>query len=152
MPSVCRRLSGQVAHPSVRSAVALPRSSGVAEGRATDLKMIKRQMVGRASIPLLRRRVILVAHSRRTGTTSPAIEDVPGSTAQGQSRQSAGPYSRGDVPHHTLDLFHALLHLLGTGAERVLDVVITGIGARGTTPGGRALDESCEPCGRIHHA
>ncbi|MEU3283117.1 ISL3 family transposase [Streptomyces antibioticus] len=50
---------------AVRAAVTLPHSSGVAEGRVTDLKMIKRQMAGRAKIPLLRKRVLLIAHSRR---------------------------------------------------------------------------------------
>ncbi|GGY03130.1 transposase [Streptomyces minutiscleroticus] len=51
---------------AVTAAVTLPYSSGVAEGRITDLKMIKRQMAGRAGIRLLRKRVLLVAHSRRT--------------------------------------------------------------------------------------
>ncbi|MFJ9543858.1 ISL3 family transposase [Streptomyces sp. NPDC101225] len=50
---------------AVRAGVALPHNSGVAEGRVTDLKLIKRQMAGRAGIQLLRKRVILVAHSRR---------------------------------------------------------------------------------------
>ncbi|MGW3651700.1 ISL3 family transposase [Streptomyces sp. NPDC000878] len=50
---------------AVHAAVTLPYNSGVAEGRITDLKMIKRQMAGRAGIRLLRKRVILVAHSRR---------------------------------------------------------------------------------------
>ncbi|MFF3871894.1 ISL3 family transposase [Streptomyces sp. NPDC001978] len=50
---------------AVRAGVTLPHSSGVIEGRVTDLKLIKRQMGGRAGIPLLRKRVILVAHSRR---------------------------------------------------------------------------------------
>ncbi|KOT78382.1 hypothetical protein ADK70_34420 [Streptomyces rimosus subsp. pseudoverticillatus] len=51
---------------AVTAAVTLPYSSGVAEGRITDLKLIKRQMSGRAGIRLLRKRVLLVAHSRRT--------------------------------------------------------------------------------------
>ncbi|MFJ8932974.1 transposase [Streptomyces sp. NPDC102364] len=51
---------------AVHTAVTLPCNSGVAEGRITDLKMIRRQMAGRAGIPLLRKRVILVAYSRRT--------------------------------------------------------------------------------------
>ena len=34
---------------AVHTAVALPSSSGVAEGRSTDLKMIKRQMAGRST-------------------------------------------------------------------------------------------------------
>ncbi|MFI1213506.1 transposase [Streptomyces sp. NPDC020802] len=51
---------------AVRAGVTLPHSSGVAEGRVTDLKLVKRQMAGRAGIRLLRKRVILVAHSRRS--------------------------------------------------------------------------------------
>jgi transposase len=51
---------------AVRAGVALPHSSGVAEGRVTDLKLVKRQMAGRAGIRLLRKRVIPVAHSRRS--------------------------------------------------------------------------------------
>jgi len=39
---------------AVRGGVRLPYSSGIAEGRVTDLKMIKRQMAGRAGIRLLR--------------------------------------------------------------------------------------------------
>jgi len=34
-------------------------SSGVVEGNVNRLKMIKRQMYGRASFPLLRKRVLL---------------------------------------------------------------------------------------------
>jgi transposase len=36
-------------------------SSGPVEGRVNHTKMIKRQMVGRASLPLLRKRVLLTA-------------------------------------------------------------------------------------------
>lgn len=43
-----------------------PFNSGIVEGRVTDLKSIKRQMAGRAGFPLLRKRVLLVAASRRT--------------------------------------------------------------------------------------
>ncbi|MBF8193970.1 transposase, partial [Nonomuraea sp. K274] len=60
---------------AVHAAVTLPYNSGVAEGRITDLKMIKRQMAGRASIRLLRKRVILVAHSRRS--RQPPPDDDP---------------------------------------------------------------------------
>ncbi|MEU9455041.1 ISL3 family transposase [Streptomyces sp. NPDC048277] len=41
-------------------------SSGVVEGRVSDLKMLKRQMFNRAGLPLLRKRVLLVAASRRS--------------------------------------------------------------------------------------
>ncbi|MCX5535755.1 transposase [Streptomyces sp. NBC_00006] len=60
---------------AVTAAVTLPYSSGVAEGRITDLKLIKRQMSGRAGIRLLRKRVLLVAHARRT--PAPDVTDDP---------------------------------------------------------------------------
>lgn len=40
-------------------------SSGCVEGRVTDIKLLKRQMAGRARHPLLRKRVLLVAADRR---------------------------------------------------------------------------------------
>ncbi|KUN43735.1 transposase [Streptomyces avermitilis] len=40
-------------------------SSGCVEGRVTDIKLLKRQMAGRAGLPLLRKRVLLVAADRR---------------------------------------------------------------------------------------
>ncbi|MFJ9711708.1 hypothetical protein [Streptomyces sp. NPDC101234] len=44
--------------------------SGIVEGRVCDLKMLKRQMSNRAGLPLLRKRVLLVAASRRSHTVS----------------------------------------------------------------------------------
>jgi transposase len=46
---------------AVRSALTTPWSSGQAEGQITRLKLIKRQMYGRAGFDLLRRRVLLAA-------------------------------------------------------------------------------------------
>ncbi|MFJ8142748.1 transposase [Streptomyces sp. NPDC096013] len=40
-------------------------SSGCVEGRVTDIKLLKRQMAGRAGHPLLRKRVLLLAADRR---------------------------------------------------------------------------------------
>ncbi|MGW9211044.1 ISL3 family transposase [Embleya sp. NPDC055664] len=40
-------------------------NSGVNEGRITDVKLQKRIMAGRAGVPLLRHRVVLIAHLRR---------------------------------------------------------------------------------------
>lgn len=51
--------------PAVVQAVTSPYSSGVNEGRITDVKLQKRLMAGRAKIPLLRQRVVLIAHLRR---------------------------------------------------------------------------------------
>ena len=39
-------------------------NSGPAEGRVNHIKMIKRQMFGRARLPLLRKRVLLTARHR----------------------------------------------------------------------------------------
>ncbi|MFI6689737.1 hypothetical protein [Streptomyces sp. NPDC050485] len=38
---------------------------GVNEGRITDVKLQKRIMAGRAGVPLVRHRVVLIAHQRR---------------------------------------------------------------------------------------
>jgi transposase len=44
---------------AVRAALELPWSNGQTEGQVTKLKLIKRQMYGRANFDLLRRRVLL---------------------------------------------------------------------------------------------
>jgi transposase len=41
-------------------------SSGPVEGRVNHIKMVKRQMFGRAGLPLLRKRVLLTAQLTRT--------------------------------------------------------------------------------------
>ncbi|MEI5102963.1 hypothetical protein RB200_36035 [Streptomyces sp. PmtG] len=50
---------------AVVQGIATPFSSGVNEGRITDVKLHKRIMGGRAGIPLLRQRVVQMAHLRR---------------------------------------------------------------------------------------
>ncbi|MFD5430032.1 transposase, partial [Streptomyces sp. NPDC127084] len=51
--------------PAVVQGITTPFNSGVNEGRITDLKLQKRITAGRAGVPLLRHRVILMAHLRR---------------------------------------------------------------------------------------
>ncbi|MEU9734826.1 ISL3 family transposase [Streptomyces sp. NPDC048002] len=51
--------------PAVVQGITTPFNSGVNEGRITDLKLQKRIMAGQAGVPLLRHRVILMAHLRR---------------------------------------------------------------------------------------
>ncbi|MFB7337783.1 hypothetical protein ACFC00_40240 [Streptomyces adustus] len=51
--------------PAVVQGITTPFNSGVNEGRITDLKLQKRIMAGRAGVPLLRHRVILMASLRR---------------------------------------------------------------------------------------
>src|SRR5689334_9016020 len=46
---------------AVRAALATPWSNGQTEGRITRLKLLKRQMYGRAGLDLLRRRMLLAA-------------------------------------------------------------------------------------------
>jgi len=48
-------------HTAVRNGLTLPHSSGAVEGAVNRIKMIKRQMYGRAKLYLLRKRVLLAA-------------------------------------------------------------------------------------------
>src|SRR3954451_18700565 len=48
---------------AVRAAVSLPWSNGPVEGQISRLKMLKRQMYGRANLDLLNRRFLLTAVS-----------------------------------------------------------------------------------------
>jgi transposase len=48
-------------YQAVRNALTLPWSSGRVEGLNTRTKLIKRQMYGRASFPLLRKRILLTS-------------------------------------------------------------------------------------------
>lgn len=50
---------------AVAQGITTPYNSGVNEGRITDVKLQKRLMAGRAGVPLLRHRVVLIAHQRR---------------------------------------------------------------------------------------
>jgi transposase len=47
--------------PAVRAAIILPWSNGQTEGQITKLKLVKRQMYGRAKIDLLQARLIGVS-------------------------------------------------------------------------------------------
>ena len=44
---------------AVRNGLTLPHSSGAVEGTVNKIKMLKRQMFGRAKLDLLRKRVLL---------------------------------------------------------------------------------------------
>ncbi|WP_424862835.1 hypothetical protein [Streptomyces sp. MMS24-I29] len=50
---------------AVAQGISTSHNSGVNEGRITDVKLQKRLMAGRAGAPLLRHRVVLIAHLRR---------------------------------------------------------------------------------------
>jgi hypothetical protein len=50
---------------AVTQGITTPYNSGINEGRITDVKLQKRIMAGRAGVPLLRHRVVLIAHLRR---------------------------------------------------------------------------------------
>ncbi|WP_375373267.1 transposase [Streptomyces sp. CAI 127] len=52
-------LEGDLA--AVTAGLALPWSSGIVEGHVNRIKMIKRQMYGRAGFKLLRKRVLLAS-------------------------------------------------------------------------------------------
>ncbi len=56
---------------AVAQGITTPYNSGVNEGRITDVKLQKRVMSGRAGVPLLRHRVVLVARLRRRYADQP---------------------------------------------------------------------------------
>jgi transposase len=56
---------------AVKAGVTLPWSSGPVEGHINRLKMLKRQMFGRARLDLLRRRFLLAPRDRRARVPSP---------------------------------------------------------------------------------
>ncbi|MEU0633878.1 hypothetical protein ABZ355_42150, partial [Streptomyces sp. NPDC005989] len=58
---------------AVAQGIATPYNSGVNEGRITDVKPQKRLMAGRASVSLLRHRVVLIAHLRRRYADRPTM-------------------------------------------------------------------------------
>ncbi|MEU0631457.1 transposase, partial [Streptomyces sp. NPDC005989] len=58
---------------AVAQGIATPYNSGVNEGRITDVKPQKRLMAGRASVPLLRHRVVLIVHLRRRYADRPTM-------------------------------------------------------------------------------
>lgn len=48
---------------AITNGLTMPWNSGPIEGRVNHIKMIKRQMFGRAGLPLLRKRVLLTAQN-----------------------------------------------------------------------------------------
>ncbi|MFC9432071.1 ISL3 family transposase [Streptomyces sp. NPDC056987] len=58
---------------AVVQGITTPYNSGVNEGRITDVKLQKRLMAGRAGVPLLRHRVVLIAHLRRRYADQPTV-------------------------------------------------------------------------------
>ncbi|WP_206300578.1 transposase [Streptomyces scopuliridis] len=58
---------------AVAQGITTPYNSGVVEGRITDVKLQKRLMAGRAGVPLLRHRVVLIAHFRRRYADRPTV-------------------------------------------------------------------------------
>jgi len=61
LPDLKRFATGLQHDAAVRAAVELPYSNGQTEGQVTRLKLLKRQMDGRAKLDLLRQRVLHAA-------------------------------------------------------------------------------------------
>jgi transposase len=68
-------------HDAVRNGFTLPHSSGAVEGHVNRIKMIKRQMYGRANLDLLRKRVLL-AFSGSVPITEIGLDPVTRSSMQ----------------------------------------------------------------------
>ena len=67
-------------YEAVKAGVTLPWSSGPVEGHINRLKMLKRQMFGRARLDLLSRRFLLAPRARRVRVPSP--QERPDTHAQ----------------------------------------------------------------------
>ena len=61
LPDLQRFATGLQQDAAVRAAFELPYSNGQTEGQVTRLKLLKRQMYGRAKLDLLRQRVLHAA-------------------------------------------------------------------------------------------
>jgi Transposase and inactivated derivatives len=61
LPDLKRFATGLQQDAAVRAAFELPYSNGQTEGQVTRLKLLKRQMYGRAKLDLLRQRVLHAA-------------------------------------------------------------------------------------------
>jgi len=61
LPDLQRFATGLQHDAAVRAALELPYSNGQTEGQVTRLKLLKRQMYGRAKLDLLRQRVLHAA-------------------------------------------------------------------------------------------
>ena len=61
LPDLKRFATGLQQDAAVRAALELPYSNGQTEGHVTRLKLLKRQMYGRAKLDLLRQRVLHAA-------------------------------------------------------------------------------------------
>jgi transposase len=61
LPDLKRFATGLQQDEAVRAALELPYSNGQTEGQITRLKLLKRQMYGRAQLDLLRQRVLHAA-------------------------------------------------------------------------------------------
>nr|WP_281419885.1 hypothetical protein [Actinoplanes toevensis] len=60
MPGINRFVNGVISDlDAVTAGLSLPYSSGPVEGNVNRIKMLKRQMYGRAGFDLLRKRVLL---------------------------------------------------------------------------------------------
>ncbi len=73
MPEALRRFAVGLSedYPAVKAGVTLPWSSGPVEGHINRLKMLKRQMFGRARLDLLSRRFVLAPRGDQTQAPGP---------------------------------------------------------------------------------
>lgn len=109
LPGITRLATGLTADlAAVTAGLSLPFSSGPVEGNVNRIKMIKRQMYGRAGFDLLRKRSCL-PHNDEPSRSVPAEPQVQVLTFQNHRREAADLLS-GRLKDHTgrqpLQLFH----------------------------------------------
>ncbi|MFI6333256.1 transposase [Micromonospora chersina] len=82
-------------HDAVLNGLTLPQSSGVVEGHVNRIKMIKRQMYGRANLDLLRKRILLARQGQSRSRKMGQIQFPGGADSDGDRRSLEGT-----VPRH----------------------------------------------------
>ena len=81
---------------AVRAAISLPWSNGPVEGQINRLKLLKRQMYGRANLDLLNRRFLLAALSPKVIKSSIQMQMTPGAA---DLTAPTGTRGQGSPPH-----------------------------------------------------
>ncbi len=73
---------------AVTNGLTLPYSSGAVEGAVNRIKMLKRQMFGRAKLPLLRKRILRNSPAAPTATRSTCAASSGRCAARGWSTRA----------------------------------------------------------------
>src|SRR5207244_8380294 len=87
-------------YQAVKAGGTLPWSTGPVEGHINRLKMLKRQMFGRAHLDLLRHRFLRTPRGAQAQASEPRVPSPPSAAAASpRAPPEAGHVMRSDTPH-----------------------------------------------------